>query len=64
MCDYAEIKMKGDTTSMRVLLVVDSSIGHLGATDVDQKGGSSGFAAKWMAKVVGLHRLCTYESAV
>ena len=35
---------------MRVLLVVDSSTGYLGATDVDQKGGSSGFAAKWMAK--------------
>ena len=35
---------------MRVLLVVNSSTGYLGATDVDQKGGSSGFAAKWMAK--------------
>ena len=35
---------------MRVLLVVDLSTGYLGATDVDQKGGSSGFAAKWMAK--------------
>ena len=45
-----EIKMKGDTTPMRVLLVVDSSTGYLGAADVDQKGGSSGFAAKWMAK--------------
>ena len=44
--DYAEIKMKGDTTTMRVLLVVDSSTGYLGATDVDQEGGSSGFAAK------------------
>ena len=44
--DYAEIKMKGDTTPMRVLLVVDSSTRHLGATDVDQKCGSSGFAAK------------------
>ena len=50
VCDYAEIKMKGDTTPMKVLLVVDSSTGYLGATDVDQKGGSSGFAAKWMAK--------------
>ena len=50
VCDYAEIKMKGDTTPMRVLLVVDSSDGYLGATDVDQKGGSSGFPAKWMAK--------------
>ena len=50
VCDYAEIKMKGDTTPMRVLLVVDSSTGYLGATDVDQKGGSSGFAAKWIAK--------------
>ena len=27
--DYAEIKMKGDTTPMRVLLVVDSSTGYL-----------------------------------
>ena len=35
---------------MRVLLVVDSSTRILGATDVDQKGGSSGSAAKWMAK--------------
>ena len=50
VCDYAEIKMKGDTTPMRVLFVVDSSTGYLGATDLDQKGGSSGFAAKWMAK--------------
>ena len=44
LCDYAEIKMKGDTTPMSVLLVVDSSTGYLGATDVDQKGGSSGIA--------------------
>ena len=50
VCDYAEIKMTGDTTPMRVLLVVDSSNRYLGATDVDQKGGSSGIAAKWMAK--------------
>ena len=51
VCDYAEIKMKGDTTHMRVLLlVVDSSTRYLGATDVDQKVGSFGFAAKWMAK--------------
>ena len=35
---------------MRVLLVVVSSTGYLGATDIDQKGGSCGFAAKWMAK--------------
>ena len=42
--------MKRDTTPMRVLLVVDSSTGYLGGTDADQKGGSSGFAAKWMAK--------------
>ena len=35
---------------MRVLLVVDSSTGYLGAADVDQEGGGSGFAAKWMAK--------------
>ena len=41
--------MKGDTRPMRVLLVVDSSTGYLGATDVDQKGGSSDFAAKWIA---------------
>ena len=47
--DYAEIKMKGDTTPIRVPLVVDSSTGYLGATDVDHKVGSSGFAAKWMA---------------
>ena len=32
VCDYTEIKM-------RVLLVVVSSTGYLGATDVDQKGG-------------------------
>ena len=49
-CDYAEIKMKRDATPMRVLLVVDSSTGYLGATDVDQESGSSGFAAKWVAK--------------
>ena len=42
--------MKRDTTPMRVLLVVNSSTGYLGATDVDQKGGSSGFTAKWMAE--------------
>ena len=42
--------MKGDTTPVRVLLVVDSSTRYLAATDVDQKGGSSGFAAKWRAK--------------
>ena len=61
VCDYAETKMKGDTTPVRVLLVVDSSTGYLGATDVDQKGGSSGFAAKWM---VGIHWLCTNVSAI
>ena len=44
-------RRKGDTTPMSVLLVVvDSSTGYLGATDVDQEGGGSGFAAKWMAK--------------
>ena len=59
--DYAEIKMKGETP-MRVILVVDSSTGYLGATDVDQKGGSSGFAAKWMAK--WFHWLRTNESAI
>ena len=37
VCDCAKIKMKGDTTPMRVLLVVDSSTGCLGAADVDQK---------------------------
>ena len=37
VCDYAKIKMKGDTTHMKVLLVVDSSTGYLGVTDVDQK---------------------------
>ena len=47
VCDYAEIKMKGDTTPMKVLLVVDSSTGYLGPTDVGLKGGGSGFAAKW-----------------
>ena len=45
-----KIKMKGETTPLRVLLVVDSSTGYLGATDVDPQGGNSGFAAKWMAK--------------
>ena len=50
VCGYAEIKMKGDTTPVRVLLVVDSSTGYLRSTDVDRKGGSSGFAAKWVAK--------------
>ena len=35
---------------MRVLLVVYSSTGYLGATNVAQKRGSSGFAAQWMAK--------------
>ena len=50
VCDHTEIKMKRDTTPMRVLLVVDSSTGYLGATDVDQKGGNSGFVAKWMAE--------------
>ena len=35
---------------MRVLLVVDSSTGYLGSTDVDQKGDSSAFVAKLMAK--------------
>ena len=49
-CDDAEIKMKGDTTSMKVLHVVDSSSRYLGATDVDHKGGSSGVAAKWRAE--------------
>ena len=51
VCDYVEIKKKGDTTPMRVLLVVDSSTGYLGATDVDpKKGGGSGFTARSMAK--------------
>ena len=62
VCDYAEIKMKGDTTPRRVLLVVDSSSGYLGATDVDQKRGSSGFAAKWMAK--WLEATVMHKSAV
>ena len=35
---------------MRVLVVVDTSTGHLGATDVDQKGGNSGFSANLMAE--------------
>ena len=43
--------MKGHRTPIRVLLlVVGSSNAHLGAPDVDQKGGGSGFAAKRMAK--------------
>ena len=50
VCDYTETKMKGNTTPMRILLVVDSSTGYLGVTNVDQKGGNSGFAAKWMAE--------------
>ena len=58
VCDYADIKMTGDTIPMRVLLVVDSTTRNLGATEVDQKGDSSGFAAKWMAW------RCTNESAV
>ena len=37
VCHYAEIKMKGDTTPMRVPPLVDSSTGYIGATDVDQK---------------------------
>ena len=41
---HAENKMKGDTTPVRVLLVVESSTGYLGATDVESD--SSGFAAK------------------
>ena len=49
VCVCVEIKMKGNTAVL-ILLVVDSSTGHLGATDVDQKSGGSGFAAKWMAK--------------
>ena len=49
-CDCAEIKVKGDTTPMIGLVVVDSSTG------VDQKGGSSRFAAKMDCQVVGLHR--------
>ena len=47
-CDYAEMKMKGDTTPMRVLLLFDSSTGYLGATDVDQTGGGSGFCCGWV----------------
>ncbi len=50
VCGCAELKMKGDTTPKRVRLVVDSSTGYLGAIDVDQKGGSCGSAATWMAK--------------
>ena len=54
VCGYSEINMKGDTTTpMRVLLDVDSSTGYLGATDVDQKGGSSGFAEDgWLSLVM------------
>ena len=64
VCGYAEIKMKGNTTLMRVLLVVDSATGYLGATDVDQKGGSSGCAAKWMAKWLESTGCARNESAI
>ena len=36
-CDYAEIKMAGDTTPIRVPLVYESSTGYFGGTDVDRK---------------------------
>ena len=49
--DHAEIKMKGDTTPIRVRLVVDSSTGYLGATDVDQKG-QNGWLSGWNPLVV------------
>ena len=42
--------MNGDTTPFRALLVIDASTAYLEATDVDQKGGNSGFAAKWLAE--------------
>ena len=58
--------MRGDTTPMKVFLVVDSLTGYLGATDVDQKGVSSGFAVKSMVKLLdstveGAQRCCTSE---
>ena len=46
VCDYVEIKMKGDTIPMRVLLVVVLSVGFLGATDVDQKRWQFWFCCK------------------
>ena len=55
---------------MRVLLVVDSATGYLGATDVDQKGGGSGFTGKWMDKwsdSIGYARMkvqCDAERAI
>ena len=60
VCDYAEIKMKGDTTPMRVLLVVDSSTGYLGATDVDRKVAvlallQNGWLSGWKPLVVQSH---------
>ena len=45
--------MKGETPPMRVLLVVDSSTGFRGATNVIQKGGGSGFAAILAGQVLG-----------
>ena len=42
--------MKGDTTPMKVLLVVDSSTGYLGGTDVDQRVAVLALLQKWMAK--------------
>ena len=46
VCDCPEIKMKGDATPMRVLLVVGSSTGYLGATNVDQKRWQFWFCCK------------------
>ena len=62
--------MNEDTAPMRVLLAVDSSTGYVRATDVDQKGGGSGFAAKWIAQwldVTGKSRMkvqCDAEQAI
>ena len=63
-CGYPEIKMKGETPPMRVLLVVDSSTGFRGATNVIQKGGGSGFAAIWLAKWLGSTGYARIESAM
>ena len=64
VCDKTEIKMKGDTTPMRVLLVVDSPTGYLGATDVDLKGWQFWLWCKMDGQVVGIHWSCTNESAI
>ena len=55
-CNFVEIQTKGDTTSTRVLLVVDSSTGYLGATDVDERAAVLGFCCKngWLSSWIPL----------